>query len=331
MDHGVRERVADYRYPQLLRTSHHRWWKPLVGIVFSAVLIIMMGVGVVLAAVAALAASGLQRDPFSTDAIDPATPFGLLGINLAIATFTPAVLLTVVVVHRQHPGVLASVTGRLRSGFLSRLLLVGLVLGTISFFLTGWLLGPDGEHGDPPVLRTLLGLLLVVLLTTPLQSAAEELAFRGYLTQALSSWFARPGLGALVAAGVTAFLFALMHGVQDPWLFGDRVVFGLAASWLVWRTGGLEAAIALHVANNLVALVAAVLTGSIEAALTATTVDWRYAVADVVTVLMFAAVADRLARRWGVAVVSREMPVGYPGKRLEHPASAERDGQWGMG
>ena len=58
----------------------------------------------------------------------------------------------------------------------------------------------------------------------------------------------------MLAALVTATLFALAHGAQDPWLFADRLLFGVVASWLAWRTGGLEAPIALHAANNLVSL-----------------------------------------------------------------------------
>ena len=52
---------------------------------------------------------------------------------------------------------------------------------------------------DRPSAGTLVGLLVVILLTTPLQSAAEEVGFRGYLSQAVASWFARPVTGALVA------------------------------------------------------------------------------------------------------------------------------------
>ena len=63
-------------------------------------------------------------------------------------------------------------------------------------------------------------------------------------------------------------LFALAHGAQDAWLFGDRFAFALVASWLAWRTGGLEAPIALHVANNLVSLVFTASTGSLEESLT---------------------------------------------------------------
>ena len=38
-------------------------------------------------------------------------------------------------------------------------------------------------------------LLLVVVLTTPLQSAAEEYLFRGYLSQAVAAWVRHPAAG----------------------------------------------------------------------------------------------------------------------------------------
>ncbi len=84
----------------------------------------------------------------------------------------------------------------------------------------------------------------------------------------------------MVAALVTATLFALAHGAQDPWLFSDRLAFGLVASWLAWRTGGLEAPIALHAANNLVSLGYSAVEGTLSESLAASSVDWEYVVLD---------------------------------------------------
>ena len=64
---------------------------------------------------------------------------------------------------------------------------------------------------------------------------------------------------------VSALIFALMHGVQNPALFLNRLGFGLLAGVLVWRTGGLEAGIGAHVVNNICAYVIAGLTSSIAA------------------------------------------------------------------
>ena len=107
--------------------------------------------------------------------------------------------------------------------------------------------------------------------------------------------------------------FALAHGTQDGWLFGDRLAFGVVASWLAWRTGGLEAPIALHVANNLVSLAVTASTGSLEDSLTASTLEWQFAATDVAMMLTFAVVVERLVRRRPVDV-----------RRSEGPAAAVR-------
>jgi hypothetical protein len=312
------------RFPHLLRTTRHRWWKPALGLSFACFLVLVLAIPLVLFAMFAASALDPSIPFFSSDSLSPDTPLGLLANNLALAVITPAVLLTVVLVHRQRPGFLSSVTGRLRVALLGRLLLVALGVTLAAYVLTLLLLPASGPDSDwAPDQDTLLALLAVIVLTTPLQAAAEEYGFRGYLTQALASWFRGATLGAVSAAVVTALLFALAHGVQDPWLFADRMVFGLVASWLVWRTGGLEGAIALHAANNLVALTSAAVTGDLKTALTSTSVDWPYAVADIVTLLLFAGLTTWLARRWNVAVVSDATAVGYPQRRLDQPVSAD--------
>jgi membrane protease YdiL (CAAX protease family) len=97
----------------------------------------------------------------------------------------------------------------------------------------------------------------------------------------------------------TAVVFALFHGVQNPWLFGSRLVFGLLAGILVWRTGGLEAAVAIHVINNLCALGLATVTGTVSDIRTMTEVGWTQGVSDVV---MFGLSAVAC---WGIAVGMR--------------------------
>ena len=110
-------------------------------------------------------------------------------------------------------------------------------------------LAPGGDVVAGPV-RPFGWLLLVVVLTTPLQSAAEEYVFRGYLSQAIAGWVRRPVVGAVVAALLTAALFSAAHGPPELETFLDRFAVGLAASAVVWLTGGLEAAIVLHAVNN---------------------------------------------------------------------------------
>ena len=61
----------------------------------------------------------------------------------------------------------------------------------------------------------------------------------------------------MVAAVVTAALFSAAHAPPDVLTFLDRFAFGLAASAVVWLTGGLEAAIVLHAVNNVLVFVLA--------------------------------------------------------------------------
>ena len=112
--------------------------------------------------------------------------------------------------------------------------------------------------------------MLAVALTSPLQAAAEEVFFRGYLQQALGTLAASPWVSVVGSAAI----FAFYHGVQNLPLFLARFAFGLLAGWLVIRTGGLEAGIAAHVVNNVAAFVLAGLFDTISGARTKTDIGW---------------------------------------------------------
>ena len=332
------------RYPQLLRAlGAPGWWRPVLGLLFAAVTLTAGAVGVVLAAVVLVALTGGSTgDAAVEDALSPDGPVGLLANNLVIAVMIPAAVLAVYVVHRAPVGVLASVTLRPRWGLLGRCFLLALLLVVVSFAASFVLPGAGTGEVDVPEAGTLVGLLAVILLTTPVQAAAEEVGFRGYITQSVASWWSRPMAGTLAAGAVSGVLFALAHGTQDVALFGDRLAFGLTMSWLTWRTGGLEAAVALHAANNMVSLAFTAATGSLEESLTASTLAWSYALLDVAMMVTFAVVVHRVAGRWGVADVrplaapdthalSGPGGVGYPGPRPPAPPPAGGENPWGMG
>jgi membrane protease YdiL (CAAX protease family) len=330
------------RYPRLLRTPSWRWWRPLVGLIFAAAIVVVASIGVILAALAVRAATGGSVDlgggsgnGSGDDALDPGTPLGLLANNLVLATIIPACVLAVLVVHREPVGFLASVVRRVRWRVLLLLTPLALVLVAVGLGLS--LLVPGNDSGTvthTPSAGTLMGLLAVILVTTPLQCAGEEVGFRGYLNQAVSSWFARPAVGIAVGGAVSAVCFALAHGLQDVPLFADRLSFGAVAAWLVWRTGGLEASIALHVANNLISLVLAAVTGALSDTLSASTLGWPFALLDVAMMVAYAKVAHVLAGRWQlrtVRVLSAPAAIGYPGARPSTPPPAGGVDPWGMG
>jgi membrane protease YdiL (CAAX protease family) len=253
------------------------------------VLLFALGLGAaVLLAVGGAGDAGTTDQEFEAWSI---TPGGFLVTNLFLAAFIPLAQVAVWAGHGWRPRWVASVRPGLRWRWTATATLVALlVFGPLMAALV--LL--SGEDGAPE--RDAALLLLVVLLTTPLQAAGEEYLCRGWLTQAIGSLVPRAAVGAIVAALVSATVFAFAHGQQDPWLFADRFAFGLVASWLVWRTGGLEAAIAVHTVNNVVAFVPTILLGQLADALTVTEGDPVTTVIDLASLVVVALILDRLAR-----------------------------------
>lgn len=237
-----------------MRSRTWAWWRPLAGMLLLGVVYVVAAVVLVLVAVV----TGITPDLALLDLVDPAT---LLVTNLSLILFVPAVWLAWAVAHGMRMGWSASVLARLRPRLLLPYTLMALVTlgpGIVIAIGLGALLDPGSVTGPVPALGWLL---LVVFLTTPLQSAAEEYLFRGYLSQAVAGWFRSHRAGALVAGVLTATLFSLAHAPPDFLTFLDRFVFALAASATVYLTGGLEAAIVLHAVNNVIVFILAGLLG----------------------------------------------------------------------
>ncbi len=102
-------------------------------------------------------------------------------------------------------------------------------------------------------LQLWLPFMVAVLVLTPLQCLAEELAFRGYLLQALGRLWAAPWFAIIASAA----LFMLPHlfnpevAAYGFWLMAaNYFVMGLFLAWITLRDGRLELAIGANAANN---------------------------------------------------------------------------------
>ncbi|WP_159617922.1 CPBP family intramembrane glutamic endopeptidase [Arthrobacter zhaoguopingii] len=131
------------------------------------------------------------------------------------------------------------------------------------------LIAPESTGtGAVEIGTTTLLLILVTLVATPLQSAGEEVLFRGAVVPAAGAWFrgVRPAIAfGIIVSGV---LFALVHVSVEPWFVSYLFVFSACTVIVGLISGGLEAAIAFHVANNVVAgIVNAVFSGNGTSAL----------------------------------------------------------------
>ena len=104
--------------------------------------------------------------------------------------------------------------------------------------------------------------IAVTLLATPLQSAGEEILFRGAAVPAVGSWFRSTRLAVVFGILVSGALFAVVHVSLEPWLVSYLFVFSACTVIMGLVSGGLEAAMAFHVSNNvLVGIVNALFAG----------------------------------------------------------------------
>lgn len=291
-------------YHRMYRTWTYRWWRPVLGI-------LLLGIGMILVVpllmmpvlVIGILVEGGQQDFWdaflSAGTFQELTPAGLLYLNLTLGGLILWTWGLVRVLHQMRPRWLSSVVPKLRWTFL--LICVGLsVVALVAQFIVGMLVpdsaNPEMDLAVEPWTGTTVALAVVILLTTPLQAAGEEYAFRGYLLQAVGSLSNRRW----VALVVTATLFAIAHGFQNPPLFFDRFMFGLIAGWLVIRTGGLEAAIALHVLNNYLAFGLALVFGDITETLNVSEISWWNVPVTLTQAVVYAGLVAWVASRMGL-------------------------------
>lgn len=257
-------------YHRLLRgIPRYRWWKPLLILLlaagFAAVVVVAISVlwGFIIAAqqpdlISANNPQALTDALVEATRLDTQNPLSILLNLLVLALLIPCVLLAMRIVGGPGTaGRIWSVATRIRWGLLGRSLgwaLLAVFVMNVVGIACEIALDPGsltaGAAADPPQIdwsAALLSLAFVVVLV-PFQAAAEEVVFRGLFMQVLGSWLRSPWFGILLPS----VLFALGH-IYNLWGLVAVGLMGLAAAWLTWRTGGLEAAIAIHVINNLIA------------------------------------------------------------------------------
>ena len=283
---------AGVAYPQVLRTPGFAWWRSVLGVLV-AVSLYFVVVSVV-SQVVVLISYGITRPStpykdYYAQAQAFELPAGMVGANLGIACLIPISFVVVMIVHQVRPQWLGSVRPRLRWRWLG----ISLGIAAVSLaavFAVSTLFGPAVPIKPQPQFWIFM---IVIVLTSPLQAAGEEYLFRGYLLQALGSIVRAPWFGVVASA----VIFALFHGTQNVPLFIDRLAFGLLAAMLVWKTGGLEAAIGAHVINNVYAFGLAGLTGTVAQARAVQQIGWVDALFDVGGFAVFAVPAWRTANK----------------------------------
>lgn len=249
-------------YHRLLRgVQNYRWWKPLLLLLLSGVYFGVLTVIFTIAFVPIMMAfdPGYAMDVTTgaAEMLDTQRPISILMSMLSIIIMIPAVLLAMLTLGMRPMGRIWSVATRIRWGFLGRLsvaALISVIVMNAVGIASDLALNPTSfsepfvESGrDFDVNAALLSGLFILILV-PFQATAEEVVFRGLFMQVIGSWLKNPWVAILIPS----VGFALAH-IYDIWGLMAVGLMGAVAAWLTWRTGGLEAAIAIHIVNNLVA------------------------------------------------------------------------------
>ena len=182
-----------------------------------------------------------------------ATPISMLFIMGGFGIVTLGVMVAArVIQHRSLLSIIGALPLVVKQFW--QVLRVLAILGVVLFML------PPYGMGEPVIpnlaFTAWLALLPLSLLVILIQTSAEEILFRGYIQQTLAARFSSP----LIWMGLPAVLFALGHYMPDE--AGDSAllialwagIFALLTADLTARSGTLGPAIAMHLFNNITAL-----------------------------------------------------------------------------
>ena len=170
----------------------------------------------------------------------------------------PSLFLARLVVGPRPWGLIHSVAGRLRRSLLLPYLGLGFVIYGIYYaavLATSGAALPDYRYSQPSQVEFWV-ITVLILVLVPVQCYAEELAYRGFMMQMLGRWVRTPWLSIVLPAA----LFMFSHP-YDAWGLGFVFAMGVYAGFLCWYTGGLEASVSLHVANNVTLLLLSLVAG----------------------------------------------------------------------
>lgn len=243
------------------QTGLNSWWMYFLGI-----LLTFLGYGIFQGVIAIPLMAKAQSNGITVEQIfkDQNILFNpdAIGINktlmlaLMMGMFVFAFLGLWLAVRFIHKKTLASIITGFEKIRWNRYFFAFALWGTLIIILTvgSYLYSPEDMeiHFD---FSKFIVLLIVAVIFVPIQTATEELIFRGYLFQGFGNLF-KNGLAPLI---ITSILFGLMHGTNPEAkahglliMLPYYIFFALFLGILTLLDEGLELAMGIHCANNLV-------------------------------------------------------------------------------
>lgn len=229
--------VAAAQYLALANAGGNAWWRYVLGLAF-------------------ITAGWLVGGAYAYAAILDSAFFGsvneFVAINASVLTLLIGVTIVVGMLHGRGWRTLITPRSQLDWWRMVEGAAVWIVLAAVCALVEN-LLYP-GRYALSLDVQRWLPFVAAALLLTPLQCAAEEMVFRGYLVQALGRLLQRPA----ALAALSAVVFTVPH-LFNPEVAAYGVgimaanyfVMGLFLASVALRDGRLELAIGAHAGNNL--------------------------------------------------------------------------------
>jgi len=244
----------DYRAHEVLvapARAYDQLWRLLVGVFVAGIVYVTLN-QVFFASVYTL--FGARSEILHQQMVAGSTPLAVIVFLISFGMIIPATGLAARVMH-QRP--LRSVLGPwpvLGAQFV-RVCALLILLNVVLAILPPWGMG-EGLTANLSF-GPWVAILPFSILALLIQVGAEEVFFRGYVQQQLAARFQSPLIWMIVPSG----LFGLLH--YQPDMLGDNAmmvavwatVFGVLMADLTARAGTLGPAIAVHLVNNVLALV----------------------------------------------------------------------------
>lgn len=248
--------------PDTVTEYHHFWRRPYVATWRIIVMLVALPIAFLLTSMVAVIGAAIVVALRGGDVMQMLTDAGnmklgpeiLVANSAGIGLLVPVCLL-IAWISGQRPRYLSSVAGGFRWRYAVVWSLIVTVFVAISMVVMT-VVAPAGasDMGELAVREETWVLLILLLLITPFQAAGEEYLLRGVAFRGIASFFPWAKVGLVVSALITSAIFMLIHGAADPWLNLTYFVMGLLFAYVTWRTGGIEAAVALHVGNNMIGM-----------------------------------------------------------------------------
>ncbi len=252
---------TERHYHDALSEPRRPWWVAALALVSCALLVVGVSLLLSFAAIEIDLVLGFVTVEQAAAGTIVFTPTLFLANNLVLASLIPISMLLQWAFFGVRPRWMFCVTGAWRWHLVRRSALV--IVPIFLLYTGGGLVLAGASLIEQPPSGETLALLVIIVLTTPLQAAGEEFGFRGFITRTVGSWSARPWVSFALGTTAASIVFALVHVAADPWLISYYLVFAVSMSLIVRATGGLEIAVLIHALNNVLLLGPAVVLSSL--------------------------------------------------------------------